>query len=371
MYDEHKRLGAHMTVFAGWEMPLYYSSIMDEVLAVRSVAGIFDLSHMGEFRVSGPQSLDLVQFVTTNDASRLGIGDAQYTLMCNEQGGILDDLVVYRLEGDSYLLVVNASNTESDFRWVTAHNRFDAECYDVSASTGLVAIQGPASVRILQPLVRTDLDTLYRFCVRRDSVADVHAWIARTGYTGEDGFEIYCDASDAPVIWSALIAAGAGFGAKPAGLGARDILRLEAGYPLYGNELTPETTPVDAGILWVVKFSKEDFIGKQALMRATEVGPRQLLVGLEAKERCVPRHGYSVSANGDTVGRVTSGTFSPTLQKGIALAYVEPSHGKIGTPLHVQIRGRACSCEVVGTPFYRTNSPAPAAQTKKGDTSAA
>jgi aminomethyltransferase len=352
LYREHLTLGAKMTEFAGWEMPLYYSGIVKEVKLVRRSAGIFDLSHMGQFVVSGPHALDLIQWVTTNDAARLKQGAAQYTLLCDESGGILEDLIVYRLRPSLFMLVVNASNLDADSQWMEGHNRFGAVLQDRSSETGLVAVQGPLAARIMGPLVDFDLNALRRFNAAEGRVGDIDGWVARTGYTGEDGFEIYCAAEDAVSLWESLLEAGRAFDAQPAGLGARDILRLEAGYPLYGNELTRDVTPVDAGLLWVVEFAKEDFVGKEAIQHAAAQGPEQVLVGLEAVERCVPRHGYGVFADGERAGFVTSGTFSPTLEKGIAMAYVKPEYADAGA-LDVEIRGKPCPCGIVPMPFYR------------------
>ena len=361
LYDEHLRLRAKMTQFAGWEMPLYYSGIVREVEAVRSTAGIFDLSHMGEFMVSGPRALDLIQLVTTNDASRLEIGEAQYTLMCNENGGVIDDLIVYRLESDLYMLVVNASNTESDFRWIQAHNSMDADLQDRSLETGLVAVQGPSAVELLQPAVNVDLAGIRRFTIKEGRVGDAVAWVARTGYTGEDGFELYCSSSDCLGIWRRVMARSEEFRAEAAGLGARDVLRLEAGYPLYGNELTFETTPVEARLMWAVKLDKGEFIGRQAILKASEEGPDQLLIGLVSVDRCIPRHEQAVTANGIAIGVVTSGTYSPILGKGIAMAYVEPDYAVEGAEVDVQIRDKPCPFHVVRLPFYRSKSLAPVA----------
>lgn len=351
LHDEHLRLGAKITEFAGWEMPLYYSSIVREVGAVRSAVGIFDLSHMGELMISGPKALDLVQLVTTNDASTLTVGDAQYSLMCDENGGIIDDLIVYRLDTHSYMLVVNAGNTHSDFQWAQEHNLAGALCENHTDKVGLVAVQGPASQGVLQPLTDLDLTALRRFTVKRGRVGDVDAWIARTGYTGEDGFELYCSSLDSLSLWRLVLEAGRAFGAEPTGLGARDVLRIEAGYPLYGHELTRTRSPVDARLLWVVKLAKGEFLGRQAISQAKERGPKQLLVGLMAEERCIPRRGHEVGVNGTHVGRVTSGTFSPTLGKGIAMAYIEPEYEEDGTEVSVEIRGKSCVCRVVPIPF--------------------
>ena len=361
LYDEHVRLGAKMTQFAGWEMPLYYSGIVREVQAVRSAAGVFDLSHMGEFMVTGPRALDLIQLVTTNDASHIGIGDAQYTLMCNEDGGAIDDLIVYKLDSDIYMPVVNASNTASDFKWMWAQNSMGADFQNRSSEIGLVAVQGPAAPELLQPIVDIDLAGLRRFTIQSGRVGDVTAWIARTGYTGEDGFEIYCSTADSPEVWRLVMSQGRGFGAQPAGLGARDVLRIEAGYPLYGHELTAQTTPVEARLMWAVKLDKGEFIGRAAIAKVKEQGPARLLAGLTSVDRCIPRHEQVVMANGASVGIVTSGTFSPTLGKGIAIAYVEPVYAVEDAELDVQIRDKLCPFQVVRLPFYRSKSLAPVA----------
>ena len=357
LHDQHVQLGAKMVEFAGWEMPLYYSGIVREVEAVRHHAGIFDLSHMGELFISGPDALDLIQYVTTNDATALDVGRAQYTLMCNEHGGIIDDLIVYRLDRDDYMLVVNASNTDSDFAWISAHNECPAHSENLSDEIGIIAVQGPESQEILQRIVSFDLSTIRRFGIVRAGVGKAQAWIAGTGYTGEDGFEIYCHNSDCEDIWDRAMHAGKPLGMEPAGLGARDVLRLEAAYPLYGNELTIRTSPVDARLLWVVQFSKGEFLGRDTILRARELGPRKLLAGLSTEQRCIPRHDQQVIVDGALIGRVTSGTFSPTLGKAIALAYLEPGYAEIGAHVEVDIRGKLCACEVVSTPFYRVKKP--------------
>lgn len=353
LYDEHRRLGARMTSFAGWEMPVYYSGIADETLAVRSAAGIFDLSHMGELLVSGPAALDSIQYLTTNDASRLDIGQAQYSLMCSGNGGVLDDLIVYRLGKHSYMLVVNAANTDSDACWIMRNKVGETQLKDESRTTASIAVQGPAAAAILSSAVSFDIDSLGRFRVQCGDVRGIRCRIARTGYTGEDGFELYCSWTEAVALWRAIVEVGGRLGARPIGLGARDVLRLEAGYPLYGYELTNSITPVDARLLWVVQFDKGDFLGKQAILTARESGPQKLLIGLEAIGKCVPRHGYNVRAAEDEVGRVTSGTFSPTLGKAIAMAYVCPEYSQTGRELDVVIRGKPCKCRIVPTPFYR------------------
>lgn len=350
VYQEHINLNAKMTEFAGWEMPLYYSGIVREVKAVRSVAGLFDLSHMGEILVFGSEALELLQLVTTNDVAALRVGGAQYTLMCDEHAGIIDDLIIYRLDTDRYLLVVNASNTDSDFHWIGTHNSVGAECHDVSRSMGLLAVQGPESAAILQPMVNVDLNHLKRFGILRTRVGEIELWVARTGYTGEDGFELYCDASDCANLWRLLMHQEREI--IPIGLGARDVLRLEAGYPLYGHELTRGTSPVEAGLMWVVKPSKGDFVGRQAILRVKDSEPQRALVGLVSVDRCIPRHGEDVYVDNRRVGFITSGTFSPTINAGIGMAYVEPDYGVDETALYLLVRGRRCACRVVSPPFY-------------------
>lgn len=353
LYDAHLRSGAKMIDFAGWEMPLQYAGIAHEVGVVRDKVGLFDVSHMGEFVVSGPNALSLVQYVTTNDVNALPVGKAQYTLMCDENGGPIDDLIVYRTGLEEYLLVVNASNERADFQWLLLHNAFGADIENQSAKTALIAIQGPVAERVIEDLSQFYVKSLGRFHVARSRVAGIECKIARTGYTGEDGFEILCASSDAVELWRALMEAGSSFGIEPIGLGARDVLRLEAAYPLYGHELTREMTPVAARLMWVVKPEKGEFIGREAIVRADEAGPTRILVGMETLERCIPRHESNVLIDEEVVGRVTSGTFSPTLGRGIALAYVDVQYAAVGTELQIDTGGRICACRVVQTPFYK------------------
>ena len=373
LYDEHLRLGAKMTEFAGWEMPLQYAGIAHEVEVVRTKVGLFDISHMGEFVISGPNALDLVQYVTTNDASALEVGKAQYTLMCDENGGVIDDLIVYRTGEEDYLLVVNASNVETDYEWIAAHNTFGCDLLNIS-DAALVAVQGPLAELLLEPLAEFDATALGRFHIAITEVAGVECFVARTGYTGEDGFEVLCTASEANALWNALLESGKPLGAEPIGLGARDVLRLEAAYSLHGHELTRETSPVAARLMWVVEPAKGDFIGRDAILRAKETGEKRTLVGIEAIDRCIPRHGCDVVtlnsiqgpsgmlnqvqhdaqvAHDAVVGTVTSGTFSPTLGKGIALAYIDKECSAVGTEVDVVMGARTCACRVVPTPFYR------------------
>ncbi|MBM4182768.1 MAG: glycine cleavage system aminomethyltransferase GcvT [Gemmatimonadetes bacterium] len=357
LYAEHERLSGKIVPFAGFEMPVQYpSGITAEHRAVRETAGLFDVSHMGEFVVRGPHALDLVQRVTINDASTIAVGQAQYSAMCLDTGGIVDDLLVYRY-ADHYMLVVNASNLEKDWSWVSSHvGSLDVDIEDVSDATALLALQGPAAREILRPLVDIALDdvTYYRFTV--GTVAGVPATISGTGYTGEDGFEIYLNADAAVKVWRALLEAGQGAGLIPTGLGARDSLRLEMGYALYGNELDADHTPLEAGLAWITKLDKGDFVGRDALVAQKKQGMRRRLVGLTLGERGFPRHGYPILSAGDSVGVVTSGTLSPSLGIGIAMGYVPTKLGAPGTQLQVDARGRALDAVVTRPPFYTEGS---------------
>lgn len=356
LYDEHLRLGARVTEFAGWEMPLQYGSIAREVASVRTKAGIFDLCHMGEIIISGPSALDLIQYVSTNDASRISLGRAQYSLICDDDGGIIDDVIIYRIEDETYLLIVNASNTQTDYDWICTHNRFGALVKDESADTALLAVQGPESRELLGSLTDTDLESLPRFAATKAEIGEVDCLVARTGYTGEDGFELVCTASECRLVWNQILAVGEAVGARPVGLAARDVLRLEAGYPLHGHELSRNILPVSARLMWVVKLSKGEFVGRDAISRAAQEGPDRLLIGLKAADACIPRAESVVIADGASVGEVTSGTFSPTLGKGIALAYVQAKYAEIGGTLEAVMGSRRCSCSVIKPPFYTSKS---------------
>ncbi len=354
LYDEHVKLGAKMTEFAGWEMPLQYAGIAHEVEVVRTKVGLFDISHMGQIAVSGPKALQLVQYVTTNDASALEVGAAQYSLLCDENGCAIDDLIVYRIGEDAYKLVVNAGNKSGDYEWIRTHNDFGAEVVHRPSEDALIAVQGPQAERVVQSLTKFDLKTLKRFHITDIvDVADCECEIMRTGYTGEDGFEISPYAVDLPELWNALLEAGKEFGVEPIGLGARDVLRLEAAMPLYGHELSRKTTPVAARLMWVVRPAKGDFIGRDAILRAKEAGEPRTLRGIEAIDRCIPRHGSDLMNGGAAVGSITSGTFSPTLGKAIALAYIDNEFSAVGTELEVMAGSRTCRCKVVPTPFYK------------------
>ncbi|MET8572175.1 glycine cleavage system aminomethyltransferase GcvT [Streptomyces sp. NPDC004783] len=355
----HRALGATMTDFAGWDMPLRYGSERDEHNAVRTRAGLFDLSHMGEIAVTGPQAADLLDFALVGNIGSVKPGRARYTMICREDGGILDDLIVYRLGETEYMVVANASNAQVVLDALTERAAgFDAEVRDDRDAYALLAVQGPESPGILASLTDADLDGLKYYAGLPGTVAGVPALIARTGYTGEDGFELFVKPEHAVELWQALVEAGEGAGLIPCGLSCRDTLRLEAGMPLYGHELTTALTPFDAGLGRVVKFEKEgDFVGRAALEQAAaraEANPPRVLVGLVAEGRRVPRAGYAVVAGGEVVGEVTSGAPSPTLGKPIAMAYVDAAHAAVGTAgVGVDIRGTHEPYEVVALPFYK------------------
>jgi len=357
LHEEHLRLGARMIAFAGYEMPVHYpTGIVAEHHAVRRQAGLFDISHMGELALQDGDPLGLLQFVTTNDAARLEPGQAQYSVLCQEDGGALDDCVVYRFP-DHWMVVTNAANTQKDYDWIRKFApRFGTRVLDRSDEIALLALQGPAAQTILARLTDTDLDAIRYYHFATGRIDGRPATISRTGYTGEDGFELYIDAADAPHLWRRLLEVGAPEGLIPAGLGARDSLRLEMGYILYGNDLDENHTPLEAGLGWVVKFDKGDFLGRPALLRQKEEGTRERLVGFVLRERAFPRQGYEVRYNGEPAGEVTSGILSPSLDQGIGLAYVASEAATPGTPIEVVIRNRPVPAEVVRPPFYRHGS---------------
>jgi aminomethyltransferase len=355
----HRSLGATMTDFAGWDMPLRYGSERDEHLAVRTKAGLFDLSHMGEITVTGPDAARLLNYALVGNIASVGVGRARYTMICRADGGILDDLIVYRLAETQYMVVANASNAQIVLDSLVERAKgFDAVVRDDRDAYALLAVQGPESPGILKSLTDADLDGLKYYAGLPGTVAGVPALIARTGYTGEDGFELFVAPGDAEKLWEALTEAGAPAGLIPCGLSCRDTLRLEAGMPLYGHELSTSLTPFDAGLGRVVKFEKDgDFVGRSALEAAAEragAQPPRVLVGLVAEGRRVPRAGYSVVADGQVIGEITSGAPSPTLGKPIAMAYVDAAHSAPGTAgVGVDIRGSHEPYEVVALPFYK------------------
>ncbi len=346
LYDLHVAAGAKMVDFAGWDMPVQYSGITKEHEAVRTSAGLFDLSHMGEVWVRGSGAFAYLQGLVTNDLNRIETGKALYACMCRPDGTVLDDMVIYRFEKE-LLVVMNASNREKIVAWMEDHKPAQVELEDKSMETALIALQGPKAQEILQPLVDLSLEDVRYYAAAWGTVQGVKALISRTGYTGEDGFELYVDWNDGPAVWKALAPH-----AEPIGLGARDTLRLESGYALYGHELDETVTPYDAGLGWVVKLDK-DFLGRDALRAQKEAGLQKTLVGLMMEGRAIPREGYPVYHNNRQVGRVTSGTFSPSLKKGIALASVEAVSRAEGTEVSVEVRGRHEPARVSRPPFVR------------------
>ena len=356
-YAVHQKEGAKLVDFAGYEMPVQYKGIKIEHNAVRNDVGIFDVSHMGEFFVSGEHALDLIQKVTINDASKLEPGKAQYSAMCFEDGGIVDDLIVYMLDENEYMLVVNASNIEKDFNWIAGQNSMGAELINRSDSYALLAVQGPKSVETLQSLTDTDLNGIGFYAFEQGTVAGVPMIISATGYTGEKGFELYFEAtnSDAEAVWNAIMEAGASSNIEPAGLGARDTLRLEMGYALYGNDITDKTNPLEGRLGWLTKLDKGDFVASDVLKKVKEEGTTRQLVGFEVQdERSIPRNGYEILDKEDNViGFVTSGTMSISLGKAIGMGYVNKPHNAIDTEIHIAIRKKKALAKVVRPPFLK------------------
>jgi len=354
LYHKHIQLGTKMVPFAGYEMPVSYSGVNDEHLTVRNAVGIFDVSHMGEFVIKGNKALDLIQLVTTNDASKLVDKRVQYSCMTNSDGGIVDDLLVYRWSETEYYLVVNASNIEKDWNWIKQHNTFGAEMQNISDEMSLFAVQGPKAIHTLQKLTNIPLDKIPYYHFDKGTMAGISdVIISNTGYTGAGGFEIYVWNKDAEKMWDAIIEAGKEFGIKPCGLGARDTLRLEMGFCLYGNDINDTTTPIEAGLSWITKFTK-DFIAKDILLQQKEKGVSKKLVGFEMIERGIPRQHYPiVDANGNTIGEVTSGTQSPSLNKAIGMGYVKTEFSKPDTEIFILIREKPIKAKVVTLPFLK------------------
>ncbi len=356
LYVRHRALGARMVEFSGWEMPVQYSGILDEHRAVRERAGLFDVCHMGEFLVEGAGALSFLQWLVPNNVARLVDNQALYTQILRPDGGTLDDLIIYRRGEGDYMVVVNAGTMEKDWAWFSEHaaGRADLSLKNISAETGLLAIQGPRAQDILQSLTDTPLATIAYYHSLQGVVAGMPCVLSRTGYTGEDGFELYCQAGHAVTLWDALLTAGASAGLLPAGLGARDTLRLEAGYCLYGHELTEEITPLEAGLGWTVKLEKgADFIGRDALVAEKAQGLRRKLVGIELTERGVPRAGYPISQRGESVGALTSGVLSPTLGRPIGMGYMSAGDMTTGAETAVEIRGKQIPAQIVALPFYK------------------
>jgi aminomethyltransferase len=355
LHHVHEQLGGKMIPFAGFIMPVRYSSDIEEHMAVRQGVGVFDVSHMGEFKIEGPQALDLIQRVTSNDASKLVDGQAQYSCLPNETGGIVDDLIVYKIKDNDYLLVVNASNIEKDWNWIAARNTQGATMKNISDSMCLFAVQGPKATGVLQKLTKTDLSTIAYYHFSIGEFAGVpNVIMSNTGYTGAGGFEIYCAAADAEKIWKAIFEAGREETIKPIGLGARDTLRLEMGFCLYGNDIDETTSPLEAGLGWITKFTKP-FTNSAALQKQKETGVTRKLVGFKMVDKGIPRHDYEIhNAQGQKIGRVTSGTQSPVLNQGIGLGYVESSHSKPGTEIFISVRGKALKATVAKLPLIVT-----------------
>jgi aminomethyltransferase len=344
-----------MVPFGGWDMPVQYAGIVEEHRCVRAAVGLFDISHMGEFEVRGPGALAAVQALTTNDASALETGRVQYSLLCYPEGGIVDDLTLYRLGDQHYMLTVNASNIDKDWAWVTEHGK-GAEWKNVSAETGLLAVQGPRAEGLVQRLADRDVTSLPYYHFARGAVAGVACLISRTGYTGEDGFELYAPAARLEALWHALLDAGAAAGIQPIGLGARDTLRLEMKFALYGNDIDETTSPLEAGLGWVVKPAKGEFIGRAAIERLRAAGVTRKLAGFEMVERAVARHGYRLFKAGASVGAVTSGSFSPSLERCIGMGYIRTDLAAAGTEFDVEIRGQAQRARVAKTPFVPSHA---------------
>lgn len=352
-FDIHQKLNAKIVEFAGYAMPIQYSSIIHEHKTVRQSVGVFDVSHMGEIFIKGENALDFVQYITINDASKLFPGRVQYSAMCYEDGGIVDDLLVYKISDDEFLLVVNASNIQKDFDWMNKNNKFGVQIINRSDEISLLAVQGPESLNTLQKIADKKIELEY-YHFDRMKIAGVEMIVSRTGYTGELGFELYFEGDEktAEKIWNAVFEAGKEFNIQPVGLGARDTLRLEMGYCLYGNDIDQTTNPLEAGLGWITKLNKDDFIGKTSLLKAKENISRKL-VAMVSEEKTFPRHGYDISANGRKIGTITSGTVSPILDKAIALGYVEKDFSAVDTEVNFVVRGKEFPAKVVKLPFIK------------------
>ena len=354
LYSAHETAGAKFVEFFGWEMPIEYAGIIQEHMAVRQKAGLFDVSHMGEIVISGNQALDFVQYLTPNNAARLNANKAQYSALTTPQGTFVDDLLIYYLDENAYLLVVNAANSDKDFQWILSHKKnFDVEVHNRSENYTQVALQGPEAKKILQPLTEIGLDDMSSFAVERGTVAGVEAIISRTGYTGEDGFETYTLDRNPDKMWNAILDKGKAYGLLPIGLGARDTLRLEARLMLYGNDIDESTTLLEADMRWLVKFKKGDFLGREALLKQKEEGVRRKIVGFELIGRGIARPHYPVFIDDEEVSVVRSGSFSPYFQKSIGLTYLPLEYTEIGTEFTIEIREKRIKAKVVPTPFYK------------------
>ena len=349
LYSAHLESGAKMVSFGGWEMPVQYSGVLEEHAAVRERVGLFDISHMGEFLVAGPNAEAALNELLSNDLRRTAVGQAQYTLLCNETGGIVDDLIAYRVEPSVFLLIVNASTIEKDFTWMNARASKSVVLDNLSDKMAALALQGPSAAKVLK-----EAATIAHFGIARLGVSGRQCWVARTGYTGEDGFEIMCDAADAPALWTGLLERGKAFGIRPCGLGARDTLRLEMCYPLHGNDITEDTTPIEAGLGKFISFDKGAFVGRDILVRQKESGVNRKLVAFKMTEKAPPpRPHYPVVANGRKIGEVSSGTQSPTLSVGIGMGYVEAAEARVGAPVEIEIRGKRFAAVIEKKPILK------------------
>jgi aminomethyltransferase len=352
LHAAHVRRGARLIAFGGWDMPVQYTGIVEEHRTVRRAVGCFDVSHMGEFEFRGPGATAALQRLTTNDVAALAVGQVQYSLLCDEAGGIVDDLTLARLGPGEYLMTVNAANVEGDWAWITARLDGRVEARDASAETGLIAVQGPRAEALVAELADRDVAALGYYRVTRGRVAGVPALLSRTGYTGEDGFELYLPAAETERVWEALLATGRRHDVAPIGLGARDTLRLEMKYALYGNDIDRTTSPLEAGLGWVVKPAKGEFVGRSAIEAQRTRGIARRLIGFEMDDRAVARHGYRILHDGEPVGRVTSGSFAPSVERYIGMGYVPVALSPVGTGLEVEIRGRSQRARVAKTPFH-------------------
>lgn len=353
LYDRHRQLGAKMTDFHGWEMPLYYTSIIDEHKAVRQALGLFDISHMGQVVVTGPDAARTLNHLTVSDITQVGEGRACYTLMLNEAGGIVDDLIIYRTGDEAYLIIVNCGNRTSDVEWLTAHAQGRTTVTDISEGRSILAVQGPLACRVLEQILDARVTSLGRFGVAPLRTLSPDACIARTGYTGGDGFELFLPDGHAKRLWDTILASAKLVGVQPIGLGARDTLRLEAGLRLYGTDMDAASTPLEAGLQWTVAINKPDFLGRPVLLRQKQEGLKRKLVGFELAAGPVPRTGMELTVDGRQVGTVTSGTFSPMLGKPLGLGYVETAHGAIGTTLTITVRAQRYPATIVKLPFWK------------------
>lgn len=354
LFDVHEKLGAKIVDFAGYQMPVQYSSIINEHKAVRNSVGVFDVSHMGEIFVRGEKALNFVQHITVNDASKLVPGKVQYSSMCYKDGGIVDDLLVYKISDEEYLLVVNASNKDKDFEWMKENNGFNVNLDDESDEYSLLAVQGPNSQKVVQKICDAEINMEYYNFIKANC-AGIETIVSRTGYTGELGYELYFkgNENDAEKIWNALFDAGNEFDIQPVGLGARDSLRLEMGYCLYGNDIDQTTNPLEAGLGWITKLKKDDFIAKDVLVKVKEDGLKRKLVPMVTDEKAFPRHGYDITVNGEVVGQITSGTVSPILEKPIAMGYVRSEFAKENETVNFLIRGKEIPAKIIKLPFVK------------------